>query len=288
MAPTLARSTRDVLTVTGPEAVTWLQGQLSQDLNRLAPGDTAWTFILAPQGKVDGWGRVHRTGDDSVQIDVDAGAGALWVTRLERFKLRTKAEVTLTEAVPMVALRGASADAGLPAGWPGSGGVDYLDGDDALVEALLGDGATEIDETGFEALRIRAGVPRWGTEIGIDTIPATLGQWVIDASVNFDKGCFTGQELVARIDSRGGNVPRRLVGVVVDGPPPAVGTEVIVDGRAAGEVTSSAPDPATGGSVALAFAPRRVQVPVSADVAGRLGGLADLPLPAAPDPDSQV
>lgn len=284
MATTVTRTTRDVLTVTGPEAITWLQGQVSQDLDRLAPGDTAWTFILAPQGKVDGWGRVHRTSDDGVQIDVDPGAGPGWVTRLERFKLRTKAEVALTEEVPMVALRGAMADAGLPAGWPGSGGVDYLDGDDALVDALLADGATEIDEAAFDARRIRAGVPRWGAEIDGDTIPATLGQWVIDASVSFTKGCFTGQELVARIDSRGGNVPRRLVGVVLDGPPPAVGTEVTVEEKAAGAVTSSAADGATGGSVALLFAPRSVEVPGTADIAGRRGGLAELPLPAAANP----
>lgn len=285
MAPTVARTTRDVLTVSGPEAVTWLQGQLSQDLDRLAPGDTAWTFILAPQGKVDGWGRVQRTGDDSVQIDVDPGAGQHWVTRLERFKLRTKADVALTESVPMIALRGGTAEAGLPAGWPGTSGVDYLDGDDTLVEALVADGAIEIDHTDFEAIRVRAGVPHWDAEVDGDTIPATLGQWVIDASVSFTKGCFTGQELVARIDSRGGNVPRRLVVMVVDGPPPAVGAEVLVDGKAAGTVTSSAPDRATGGSVALLFAPRSIEVPATADIAGRRGGLAEVPLPAAPLPD---
>lgn len=281
MTVVVARTTRDVLTVTGPDALTWLQGQLSQDVVKLAPGDVAFTFILAPQGKVDGWGRIERTADDALRIDVDAGAGEAWLARLQRFKLRTKADLSLATDVPMVAVRGATPEAGLPAGWPGVAGVDYLDADDDVVDALLADGASEVDAASFEALRIRAGAPRWGAELDGDTIPATLGQWAIDASVSFTKGCFTGQELVARIDSRGGNVPRRLAGLVLDGPPPAVGSEVTVDGRPAGTITSSAPDAATGGSVALAFVPRSVEVPAAAEVAGRTAGLAALPLPGS-------
>lgn len=280
MTAVVARTARDVLTVTGPEAVTWLQGQLSQDVAKLAPGDVTWTFVLAPQGKVDGWGRVARTSDDALRIDVDAGAGAAWLARLQRFKLRTKAEIELREAVPAVAVRGATPEAGLPAGWPGVAGVDYLDAADDVVDALVADGAVEIDADALEALRIRAGAPRWGAELDADTIPATVGQWAIDASVSFTKGCYTGQELVARIDSRGGNVPRRLAGLVVDGPPPAPGSEVSVDGSPAGTVTSSAPDAASGGSVALVYVPRSVEVPAVAEVAGRPAGLAPLPLPA--------
>ncbi len=103
----VARTTRDVLAVHGPEAITWLQGQLSQDVAGLAVGEVSWSFVLAPQGKVAGWGRVLRTADDAVQIDVDPGAGAAWVARLERFKLRTKAEIELRSDVPTVAVRGA-------------------------------------------------------------------------------------------------------------------------------------------------------------------------------------
>lgn len=281
MTVVVARTTRDVLTVSGPEAVTWLQGQLSQDVARLAPGDVAFTFVLAPKGKVDGWGRIERTADDALRIDVDPGAGEAWMARLQRFKLRTKAVLDLTTDVPTVAVRGATPEAGLPAGWPGGAGVDYLDAGDDVVEALVADGATEVDAVTLDALRIRSGAPLWGAELVADTIPATLGQWVIDASVSFTKGCFTGQELVARIDSRGGNVPRRLAGLVLDGPPPAPGTAVTVDGHPAGTVTSSAPDAVTGGSVALAFVPRSIEVPAAAEVAGRPAGLATLPIPAA-------
>lgn len=268
MSTTYHRTVRDVLTIAGPEAVGWLQGQLSQDVAALAVGDTSWTFVLSPQGKVDGWGRVRRTADDTVVVDVDPGAGAAWRTRLERFKLRTKAEVALEEGVAMLAVRGTSPEGAVPAGWPGVEGGDLFGAEgEAALESLVAEGAAEVDAAGFEAGRLRAGVPRWGSELDEDTIPATVGPWVIDASVSFTKGCYTGQELVARIDSRGGNVPRRLAVVAADGDVP-VGAEVVVDGAPAGQVTSAAAD--GSGGVGLAFVPRAVELPAD----GRIGDLA--------------
>jgi folate-binding protein YgfZ len=218
MTATAAPTPRDVVSVTGPDAATYLQGQLSQDVAALAIGEAKATFVLAPQGKVDGWGRVLRTAEDAFSIDVDPGAGAIWDARLRRFLLRTKAEIAVTT--------------------------------DVVVD----------DVAGTEADRIRAGVPRWGAEIDDDTIPATLGQWIIDASVSFTKGCYTGQELVARIDSRGGNVPRVLAGVTVDGAIPAVGDPVVVAGEVIGPLTSVAADPETGGAVGLVFVPRAITI----------------------------
>jgi len=286
MTVVFAHTTRDLVTIGGPDAVAYLQGQLSQDIAALAPGEVSWTFALAPQGKVDGWGRVLRVDGDTVQVDVDPGAGELWEARLRRFLLRTKADISVRADVEALAIRGATSEGGLPCGWPGQDGVDLLG-----VGHLLGDDpeplpagvpadAVEVDDAGLEGLRIRAGVPRWGAELDTDTIPATLGQWVIDASVSFTKGCYTGQELVARIDSRGGNVPRRLAGVVVDGPPPLPGTPIEAGDRQAGTITSSAPDPTGTGSVALAFVPRAIEVPADVSVAGTAAQLVGLPLPS--------
>jgi folate-binding protein YgfZ len=274
----VARTTRDVLSVHGPEAVAWLQGQLSQDVAGLAVGEASWSFVLAPQGKVAGWGRVVRTADDAVQVDVDAGAGPAWVARLERFKLRTKAEIDLRAEVPCVAVRGVRPEGSLPAGWPGIEGGDRLDADDAAVDEAVAAGAEVVSAEHLEALRIRAGVPRWGSELDDDTIPATVGQWVIDASVSFTKGCYTGQELVARIDSRGGNVPRHLAVVTIDGPTPSPGTELTVADQAAGVITSSAPDPQGPGSLALAFVPRSVELPADAQVGERRARLSLAPV----------
>lgn len=285
MTVVYAETSRDVVTVTGPDAVSYLQGQLSQDVAALTPGDVTWSFVLAPQGKVDGWGRVLRVDEHTVQIDVDHGAGSAWEARLLRFLLRTKAEIHVVHDVATLAVRGAEVAGGLAAGWPGDPGTDLLGvglvlGDEEPEAALPADlpaGASHAEAGAFEARRIRAGLPRWGAELDGETIPATVGQWAIDASVSFTKGCFTGQELVARIDSRGGNVPRRLAGVVVDGPPPAPGTQITVDGAPAGTVTSSAPE-ADGRSVALAFVPRAIDLPASADVAGTPAHLTTLPI----------
>jgi folate-binding protein YgfZ len=279
MTVLVARTSRDVLTVRGDDAVSYLQGQLSQDVAGLPVGGVTWSFVLAPQGKVDGWGRVQRTDDDGFRIDVDPGAGDAWLARLRRFLLRTKAEIGLEEGVATLAVRGAEVPGGLPAGWPGVVGSDLVGHDAEALPDGVPDDAVVVDAADLEPLRIAAGVPRWGAELDVDTIPATVGQWVIDASVSFTKGCYTGQELVARIDSRGGNVPRRLVGLRVDGPPPEPGTIVTVGGAPAGTVTSSAARP-EGGSVALAFAPRSIEVPadLDADAAGTKARLVALPI----------
>ncbi len=279
---------RDVVRVAGPDAVDYLQGQLSQDIEALAVGSSARSFVLQPNGKVDAWVRVTRTAPDEVVLDVDEGRGDALTARLRRFLLRTKADVDSLDW-RAVALRGPGAAAAVPAGagedalvapagWPGVDGVDLLG---PGVEPPPG--IPEADASAYASLRIRSGVPRMDAELTDATIPAEAGQWVIDASVSFTKGCFTGQELVARIDSRGGHVPRRLRGLVVDaGELPTVGAPVVVDGAEVGMVTSAAPAPGTDRAVALAYVRRSVAPPAAAEVRG--GGTAlpvtvvDLPM----------
>ena len=214
---------RDVVRVAGPEALAYLQGQLSQDVEDLDVGSTALSFLLAPTGKVDAWLRVTRRSSDEVVLDVDGGYGEAVLARLRRFLLRTKADIDPLDW-QVVALRGpgaesAAADARdaaelvVPALWPRVEGADLLGPD--VVELGAVDGVAVAPQDAYESLRIRSGVPALGAELTDATIPAEAGQAVIDASVDFTKGCFTGQELVARIDSRGGNVPRRVRGVLV-------------------------------------------------------------------------
>ncbi len=257
---------RDVVTVAGPDAAAYLQGQLSQDVDALAVGDSAWTFVLQPQGKVDAWFRLARAGDEVFRADVDAGHGDALLARLQRFLLRTKADLTLGRE-PMVAVRGTGAVT-VPDGataldpvWPGVEGVDLL-GTDQLPT-----GVTRAPIEALERLRIRAGVPAMGSELTESTIPAEAG--ILERSVSFTKGCFTGQELVARIDSRGGNVPRHLRRLEAEGPDALpVGAEVVVDGQVVGEVTSSVPAGDGGPPVALAYVGRAVEPPAAATVAG--------------------
>ena len=84
---------RDVIEVTGPESGSFLQGQLSQDVERLAVGTSGWSWVLAPTGKVDALVRVTRVADDRWLLDTDGGWGEALLTRLNRFKLRTKADL---------------------------------------------------------------------------------------------------------------------------------------------------------------------------------------------------
>lgn len=270
MNVTVTRTARDVVTVTGPDATTYLQGQLSQDVAGLAVGDVAWSFVLQPQGKVDTWMRVDRAAPETYRLDTDAGAGPGLVARLERFKLRTKVDVSLAADVPVLAVRGAEVLDGVPCGWPGVVGSDVFDPDPSDLPTDLPAEARPLDLIGFEELRIRAGVPQMGAEITPDTIPAELGQRVIDASVSFTKGCYTGQELVARIDSRGGNVPRHLRGLVGDGL--VAGAAVVVGDKEIGVVTSAA------GGVGLALVHRSVSVPAAVSVGSSSVSAVALPI----------
>ena len=263
---------RDVVRVTGPDAVSYLQGQISQDVAALAVGSSAWSFVLQPQGKVDAWFRVSRVGDDELLLDVDGGFGASLVERLERFKLRTKADLSLLDGWRCLAVRGVAGD-GFDPGW-GIEGFDLL-GADPQPPADVEAGSLED----YEALRIECGVPRMGSELTERTIPAEAGQAVIDRSVSFTKGCYTGQELVARIDSRGGNVPRHLRGLILDGDvPPEPGEPVVIEGAEVGTITSAARSRRLDALVALAYVKRDVDVPTGGEVGGRVARIEALPL----------
>jgi folate-binding protein YgfZ len=233
--------------------------------------------LLSPQGKIDAVVRVTRTAGDELLLDVDGGYGAVVVSRLARFKLRTKVDI---EALGWrcLALRGPHlADLGLgaherdglalAADWPGLPGVDLV-GEHPAVP----DGVPVCEPAAWEAVRVEAGVPTMGAELTDRTIPAETG--LVERTVSFTKGCYTGQELVARIDSRGSRVPRHLRGVVVrGGDAPPVGAALFAeDGgeRELGQLTSVALSPTLGGPVALAYVRREVEPP--ADVVVRWGG----------------
>ena len=260
---------RDVVEVCGRDASSYLQGQISQDVDSISAGGSAWSLVLAPTGKLTAWFRLHRVGDERFFIDVEAGWAAPLVERLERFKLRTAVEFSLLDGWRMLSLRkefndadpeqavstiqaalsqAALSQAALSAtfSWPGFSGSDHLD---VGLDARSG---IEIDDAAFEQARIRAGVPRLGLDIGENTIPAEGGANLIEGSVSFTKGCYTGQELVARIDSRGGNVPRPLR-VLIGEQALEIGGVVTFDGRKAGVVTSAA------GNVGLATVMRKVE-----------------------------
>ena len=255
---------RDFVRAAGPDVVSFLQGQLSQDVAALGVGASTWALLLQPQGKVEAFLRVLRTGEDEMVLETDAGYGPGVIERLNRFKLRVKCDLDPL-AWRCLAVRGPKAhdlvEGGVVADWPG------LPGADLVGEAPVApDGVPACSLEAYEAVRIEAGIPVMGRELDEGTIPAEAG--VVDRSVSFTKGCYTGQELVARIDSRGGNVPRRLRGVVLAGEaqPPAGATLHGDDGKDAGRLTSVAPSPGLGAVVALAYVRRAVEPPADVTV----------------------
>jgi tRNA-modifying protein YgfZ len=278
---------REVVLATGEAVVDYLQGQLSQDVEALPPGRAAWSFVLQPQGKVDAWFRIARLDDSTFVIDVDAGWSSPLITRLERFRLRTPVTFHPVDWT-VTAVRGARAPEpgfapdprrGLvvPVEWPGEVGWDLIG------EGGLTDGPPECSLAAAEVLRIESGRPRMGHELDDTTIPGEAG--VVPQSVSFTKGCYTGQELVARIDSRGSQTPRRLVGIRLDGDrAPQRGDRLELDGAEVGRLTSVAPVSSSGPPVALGYLKRGVEVPVELIVVAEAGPLAAraVPLPLAP------
>jgi folate-binding protein YgfZ len=256
--PVVAEGRRDVLWVRGADAVTFLQGQLSADVEAIEPRTSAWALLLQPKGMVDAWLRVSRVGDSEVLIDVDEGWGERVEARLRRFMIRVAVEIE-TGTWRWLAVRGpGSGELPYPTravvvadpAWPGIDGLDLVGPD--LTQADV-PGAIPITGDELETLRVLAGVPAMGRELDEDTIPAEAGQWLIDASVSFTKGCYTGQELVARVDSRGSNTPRRLrrIGLPAGAAEPPTGAEVhsvAADGstKAVGRVSSVAALPEDG------------------------------------------
>ncbi len=274
---------RDFVSVNGDEAEAYLQGQCSQDVAGLPPGTGTDALLLSPQGKVEAVIRVSRTGGptdaDAFVIDTDPGFGPAVVARLERFRLRTPVDIAPLDGWACVAVRGSGAGSAvvgspsllLPVDWPGFAGLDLLGPAPVALSDWVDVGGRAVlcGDDAWEAVRIEAGIPVAGRDEVEGAIPAETG--LVDRTVSFTKGCYTGQELVARLDARGSKVARRLCGVVADpstgdgsgeaGLP--VGAVVLsADGaHEVGRLTSVAWSPGLGASVALAMVHRRMEAP---------------------------
>lgn len=270
---------RGVVRVTGGDAQRWLNGMVTNDVAALAPDapagatDHRYALLLTPIGRIVADLEVVAR-PEGFWLDVERACVGEVLARLDKYLIADDVELEdASDAIARFGIEGPQAEAvaeralpGLEAlgavladfGWSGeaarqvfvpaeragealavlraSGGPDLLDGDEAVLEVL----------------RVEAGVPRTGFELGEDVLPPEVG---LDRAISTTKGCYTGQEVIARIASRG-QVKHQLVGLGLgDGELPALDSSIEVDGRRIGEVTSTARS-ALAGAIALGFVGR--------------------------------
>jgi len=260
-------SHRGVVTVSGPDRLTWLHSLTSQHLSALAPYESTESLVLSPHGHVEH--ELHVVDDGrTTWLSVEPGTAPALVAFLDSMRFLLRVEVT--DVTADWAVLWAPASSAAPAGllaWTAPGER----GEFAGAEVYLRRGELESYEGepagmwAYEALRVAARVPRLGFETDHRTIPHEVG-W-LETAVHLDKGCYRGQETVARVHNLG-RPPRRMVFLHLDGTQetlPPHGAAVEMDGRQVGFVTSSARHYELG-PVALALIKRNTprDVPLSA------------------------
>ncbi len=218
------RSGRGVLAVRGADTAEYLQGQLTNDVEALAPGEGQYAALLDRKGHMQSDLRVLRPRAEEILLDTEPEATAAVLGHLRMYSIGREVEIAeLTAERAILSLIGprSAAVAGTPALPENAceavsvGGVECLaagtaegldlfaDSADAgrLRAALTEAGAVEVSPAAAEILRIEAGRPRFGAEMGAETMPAEAG--IVERAVSFTKGCYIGQETVARLHYKG-------------------------------------------------------------------------------------
>lgn len=236
-------SHRDVIKISGPDRLTWLHSLTTQYLENLAPGVPTDVLLLSPQGRIE-HGFAGIDDGETFWAHTEPGAGAALASFLDRMRFMMLVEVADVSADFAVI--------GLPElEWKIVPRISL-----GRLPAELGD---PVGMWAWEALRIEAGLVRVGLDTDDKTIPNEAG--LLGIAVHLEKGCYRGQETVARVHTLG-RPPRRLVRLLLDGSVdhlPAHGTEVMLDGQRVGFVGTAARHYELG-PIALAMVKRNVPV----------------------------
>ncbi|WP_290513388.1 glycine cleavage T C-terminal barrel domain-containing protein [Aeromicrobium sp.] len=236
-------SHRDVFSVTGVDRLTWLHSLTTQFLEGLLPGVHTEVLLLSPQGRVEhGFSGVDD--GETFWAHTEPGAGTALVEFLDRMRFMMRVEVALVTDTWSVI--------GLP-------GLDWKIVPRQSLAGLPAELGDPVGLWAWEALRIEAGMVRVGLDTDERAIPNEVG--LLGIAVHLDKGCYRGQETVARVHTLG-RPPRRLVLLHLDGSVnhlPAHGSDVTLDGTRVGFVGSSARHHELG-PIALAVVKRNVDV----------------------------
>ncbi len=225
-APDIAAlASRALIRLGGPDWRSFLDNLISQDVETLAPGEARFGALLTPQGRLlfDLFvvGR-----EDGAWLDVQADQRTALTQRLTMYRLRAKVEIAADDTPVLAALGPKSG-----AGWVADPRRPELGARGYGV-----DQAATVGEDAYDVWRLALGVPGaadWGTD---KTYPIEADFDLLEG-IDFQKGCFVGQETTSRMKRRG-QIKNRMLPIAFDGPPPAFGTEVLAGELRAGEVLS--------------------------------------------------
>jgi folate-binding protein YgfZ len=249
--PHLAPTTPDLVWFAGADAPRFLNDLISQEIADMTPGTVRRSFLLSPQGKLDHIVWVLGGGEE-IGLVVDEGRGEDLAAKLGRYRIRVDVSIEPVTVDRWLVIGPFAAEPGL---WRGD--LDALVADlswPGVQRTLVVGDRPELPsmtDEDYEVLRIEAGEPVMGVDVTEATIPQETG--LVPSSISFDKGCFLGQELVARLDSRGGRVNHHLRILRFEGQAPEAGAVVSKNGEQVGTMTSSA------GEVGLGLVRRGVE-----------------------------
>jgi tRNA-modifying protein YgfZ len=241
----VAAREREFVRVAGPDAADFLQRMVSNDVEALGPGEACPALLLTAKARVIAPLVVLRRAGDDFLLLTEPGLGDVVRTHLTRMRLRAQCEIEPEEHESVLFFGGGQ---GFATDWPGAR---------EAVDAGL---APTLSDEELELRRIESRVPRWEREIDDRILPAEAG---LDAThVSFSKGCYPGQEPVARLHFRGH--PNRALRVLELEELPEDDASLVHDGREVGRVTSAA---RRGDGTVVALAYVRTEVPDDAPLA---------------------
>lgn len=274
--------------LSGKDRTRWLNGMMTNNIRDLAAGHGVYGFLLNPQGQIQGDLYAYNCSDyllvetDQVQLENILKLFRRYII-MDKVEIAESSDVMIQVTGPKAAETLAAAGFQLPDLQPLQfAELKWNDLSCTLVrqdfpcvasyeiwcsatdgktihEALAKADAVTVDAGALELLRIACGIPRFGVDIPERTLPQETEQ---TRALNFNKGCYIGQEIVERIRSRG-NVHRKFSGFLIDGALPPLGTALQVEGKSVGEITSTASLPIAGGfqNVALGYLRREFATP---------------------------
>lgn len=258
----LDRSAREQLRVTGSDRVSFVQGMVTHDVEKLGVGASLYVTMLTAKGAMIADARVLKR-DEDVLFDVEPGAGATVKAFLEKYLISEDAEVHLAPELAVLGLVGPrhtellgklppGAQSGMLLGLQGTP-VDVLVHREALdpIREALRD-IPSVDAATAEVLRVEAGEPRWGAELVGTTIPLEAS---LERAISYTKGCYIGQEVIARATHRG-QMQRKLAGLLLGEQQPPPLTELRRGEKKVGWLTSLAHSVKLGQVIALGYVHR--------------------------------